>query len=365
MEVETPTTRRDAESKSSPEADSKALENEGTQHRITEDFVSKFNKAFTDEIALKFRKTHADNCHHWDFTFLIWHRKFVNSFWKEVGLPRTYAVLTDEKDRELYASLQKSVWQDRNGIFRTYLDRNKLNQWEENDTLAMRRNIAEGFVSSSFALDLDFAGPRNGYNIGFSSQIEEFHDIVHMETGRCMRSVRTAGGDQCFFIHHTFVDLVFEAWLEKNKPDIPVDKAYFDSEPVFKTEYKDYDEFKALWGERHFTSDDYKHVNRIVMSVPATRTLLVFDEILHIEEARRVIVYHRGEELGRFSIITGAPETCESCKTKKHKGQFLLSKLVPLTELSFRINFEFFSEWSEAKEEFKKIGVSVPYVASF
>jgi hypothetical protein len=80
-----------------------------TAQRISQDFIDSYYEKFTEEIAMQFRKQHEDNCHHWDYTFLLWHRKFVTQFWQTIDLPRTYAVLTDEHDRALYSSLKKTV----------------------------------------------------------------------------------------------------------------------------------------------------------------------------------------------------------------------------------------------------------------
>ncbi len=334
--------------------------------RIHADFIEAFNQQFTEAIAKKYQQYHQENCHHWDFTFLPWHRKFVTDFWSEIGLPRTYAVLTEATDRALFASLQKSMVlnDQRDAVFVN--DANKLNSFTNEDLQQVRLDIAESMICSAFALDLDFKGTNRdfGYNLSFSSQIEQFHDIIHGETSRGMRNVITAGGDQCFFIHHTFVDLVFETWLNDN-PDfeIPITKAHFEASPDLKLDYESYEAFESLFLERHFTEEDYKHVRRI--SAPLSRQAVVFDEIKHVESFRRVIMFHNNREVGRFAVLTGQIESCEGCARRKaHKGQFLLNALIPVSEIIWNINNQWFT-WETAKVKFEEIGMSIPKIVSF
>ncbi len=342
--------------------------------RIDKAFVELFNSKFNEEVALDFRQQHADNCHHWDYTFLLWHRKFIIKFWQTVNLPITYAVLTEEADRILYASLKKTIWEV-NGRFVFLDDANKLNSFTPEDLATMRLNIAEAMACSSFAIDLkehpartegNMIRVRNEsfYNLSFSSQVEEFHDIIHGETGQGMRSIETAGGDQCFFIHHSFVDLIFETWLNDN-PDIglPISAEHYDATDDLKSDYDSYQELVDLWKARYFTEDDYKIIRRI--SEPIVRQVVVFDRIEHTEGYRRVKMFHGGKEIGRFAILTGKVETCLSCARRgHHSGQFLLTKLVPVSEISWQINNRYYP-WEAAVHKFSEIGMSRPRVVSF
>lgn len=337
--------------------------------RISSDFVIEFNKTFTEKLARQYQEYHRENCHHWDFTFLLWHRKFLNKFWSEIDLPKTYAVLTEQVDRGLYSSLKKTLVSSPNGGLAFVDDGNKLNSFTDDDRLQMELNIAEAMICTSFALDLDFDGPNRDpnfgtYNLSFTSQVEEFHDIIHGETGKGMRSVETAGGDQCFFVHHTFVDLVFETWLN-DKPDIllPISQEHFEKSEELKDDYGSHQELIDLWNDRYFTEDDYKHVRRI--TAPISRQVIVFDHIAHTEDFRRVIMFHKNAEIGRFSILTGRVETCDNCaKRGSHEGQFLLRDLVPISEIVWNINNAWYT-WESAKKRFEELGMSQPYVVSF
>ncbi|MEM6900476.1 MAG: tyrosinase family protein [Pseudomonadota bacterium] len=335
--------------------------------RINQDFIDQFNQKFTETIALKYRRIHADNCHHWDYTFLPWHRKFVTQFWTELDLPRTYAVLTEDADRQLYASLVKSVLPAGNG-FQFVDDRNKLNSFTTDDLAQMKVNIAEGMACKSFALDLDLEGSnRFGglYNLSFSSQIQEFHDIIHGETGASMRSLQTAGGDQCFFMHHTFVDLIFETWLNDN-PELgmPVPRENFEASPDLQQDYDSYEELESLFSARYFAEEDYKIIRRII--APLTRFAVFFDRIEHSEGYRRVIMYYNSREIGRFAILTGQEETCVGCARRQaHTGQFLIQELVPVTEISWNIDNQWFTDFQSAVQKFSEIGMSAPRVVSF
>ena len=334
--------------------------------RINSQFVIDFNQKFTEQIAMKYQGIHQANCHHWDFTFLPWHRKFVNAFWSEIGLPRCYAVLTESADRELYASLKKTIILDSQNSLVFTDDDNKLNSFTDEDLSQVKLDIAEAMICKPFALDLNFEGNNTdfGYNLSFSSQVEQFHDMIHGETGRGMRNVLTAGGDQCFFIHHTFVDLIFETWLNDN-PDLamPISQALYDSSPDLLEDYISFDELNSMFTDRYFTEDDYKYVRRI--TAPLSRQIVFFDQIRHIESYRRVIMFHQNQEIGRFAVLTGRIETCSSCARKPyHTGQFLLRKLVPVTEIIWNINNQWFT-WETAKEKFQSIGMSTPRVVSF
>lgn len=342
--------------------------------RISKQFVEEFDQKFTDEIALKYRKIHQENCHHWDFTFLLWHRKFVTEFWSEIGLPRTYAVFTEREDRNLYRDLTKTVLAGPDGDYIVRRDPNKLDSFTNADLEQLKLNIAQASVCNSFALDLDFEGANRlpgthrfdfgYYNLSFSSQVEEFHDIVHGETGRGMRSVITAGGDQCFFVHHSFVDLVFETWLADN-PDavLPISQETFDNTPDLQQDYNSYNELVDIWGARYFSDEDYKFVRRI--TAPISRQVIVFDNIEHTEEYRRVIMYHGGSEIGRFAIVTGELDTCLTCARRgAHKGQFLLRELVPISEIIWNIDRQLYS-WDAARSKFEELGMSQPRIESF
>jgi len=347
-----------------------------SSQRINQHFVQQFNQAFTEELAKKYQQTHVDNCHHWDYNFVLWHRKFVNQFWEEIGLDRTYAVLTEAEDRDLYSQLTRSFISDAGDLsdMRWVEDTGKLNSFTLQDQRQMQLEIAQAMASSSFAMDLDHVGTNNlfiraegnpYYNLSFSSQLEQFHDIIHGETGRGMRRVGTAGGDQCFFVHHTFVDLVFEAWLEQN-PDmpLPITEEHFNSTPDLQNDYENYDELVSLWNERHYSQADYNHVYRIVEPLP--RQSVLFESIMHTEDFRRVIMFHQGEEIGRFAILTGRIETCLSCaRREKHTGQFLLRKLVPLHEIEWVINRRWYRTLEDATKAFEDIGMSPPVVVSF
>ena len=180
-----------------------------------------------------------------------------------------------------------------------------------------------------------------------------------------MRLVGTAGGDQCFFIHHTFVDLIFEAWLELN-PNIPlpITEEHFDATPDLQEDYESYDELVTLWNKRYYSSNDYNHVYRIIEPLP--RQSILFESIKHTEDFRRVIMFHNSEEIGRFAILTGRIETCLSCaRRQQHTGQFLLRKLVPLHEIDWVINRHWYCSLEEAIEAFAAIGLSAPVVVSF
>ena len=335
--------------------------------RINQAFVDQFNQLFTEELALKYRQLHEDNCHHWDFTFLPWHRKFVTQFWADLGLPRTYAVLTEETDRQFYASLTKSVFFSASG-YQFVDDHNKLNSFTNDDLAQVRFDIAEGMACKSFALDLDFEGAnRLGglYNLSFSSQIEQFHDIIHGETGASMRNVRTAGGDQCFFIHHTFVDLIFETWLNDNpEQGVPIPREHYDSSPDLQQDYDSYEELESLFTDRYFSEEDYRLVRRIV--APLTRFAVVFDRIEHTEGYRRVVMFNNGRELGRFAVLTGRIEICLACARRQaHTGQFLIQSLVPVTEIIWNIDNQWFTDLQSATQKFSEIGMSAPKVVSF
>jgi|GEM_PF-4286954 len=343
----------------------------GAAKRIDSDFVREFNEKFNEEIAMHYREEHELNCHHWDYTFLLWHRKFVTKFWTELELPRTYAILTDERDRNFYASLEKTVL-NADDEFVFSIDQNKLNSFTREDLAAVKLNIAEAMACTSFAIDLEIHPDSrtdvnrgfDAYNLSFSSQLEEFHDIIHGETGLGMRSVQTAGGDQCFFVHHTFVDLIFETWLNDNPDiDLSISEEHFNKTEDLQADYESYQELQNLWKERHFSEDDYKSVRRI--SAPIVRQIIVFDRIEHTEDYRRVIMYHNGEEIGRFAILTGKIETCLSCARRgHHSGQFLLQKLVPVSEISWVINNRFYP-WETAVQRFSEIGMSRPRIVSF
>ena len=361
--------------------------NIASDSRITASRVQKFNKKFSADIAMKYQKLHWDNCHHWDFTFLLWHRKFINKFWQEVDMERFYAILTERKDRDLYASLETTIlyqsdfasrfrgparakFEYRGEKFVVTDDPNKLNSFTAGDARQIELELAQAMVSSEFAIDLDFDGANkslHAYNLSFSSQLEEFHDIIHGETGLGMRDVVTAGGDQCFFVHHTFVDLVFETWLtDRTDKTIPITEANYNASPQLKQDYTDYKELESLFTSRYFHEGDYKFVKRIVDPLFLKRQILVFDSIKHTEAFRRVIMSHGGDEIGRFSILTGTVENCATCKSKGyHSGSFFMQKLAPLNEITWSINNRIYDTFEKAVKKFGEIGMSAPRIISF
>lgn len=346
--------------------------------RIDQGFVNEFNKRFTKQIAMDFREKHHMNCHHWDYTFLLWHRKLVKEFWARIGLLWTYAVLTEEKDRALYSSLKKTVVEE-NGEYRFKTD-GKSAKFESRDISSMKKYIRAAMGRDWFASDIgeplhQGMAPRTRpslppleADIAFSDYVEEFHDEVHVATGGSMRFIETAGGDQRFFIHHTFVDLVFETWLMKNKGiKMPISKKLFDDEGL-KGDYGSYENLHTLWNARYFEEADYKIVENIVDDADLSdgEGHVVFDRIKHTESHRHVIMRHQNEEIGRFAIFTGTPDTCQKCATRgEHRGIFLLDKLVPVEEISWEINKDGNQlEWNDAVKRFGEIGMSEPEVFS-
>lgn len=346
--------------------------------RIHVDFISEYNDKFTQDLASEFMETHRLNCHHWDYTFLLWHRKFMNEFWEAIGLERTYAVLTEDIDRELYKQIPKTFVMDQIGQPTFRDDYEKLNSFTASDEAQMRLEISQAMSNIEFAIDLDHEGRNRAndivstnnplqisfYNLSFTSQLEEYHDIIHGETGRGMRDVRTAGGDPCFYLHHTFVDLVFEAWMSAN-PEIalPISRDHYEATPDLVEDYESYEALEALWNERHYTDADYGHVYRI--TEPVVRQAVFFAEIKHTENFRRVIMAHNNREIGRFAVFTGLIESCASCARKQsHTGQFLIRDLVPINEIVWNINRRWYT-WEDAIEVFASIGMSRPVIVSF
>lgn len=337
--------------------------------RISANFVATYNQRFTAALAESFRAEHRASCHHWDFTFLLWHRKFMNGFWAEIELDRTYAVLTEASDRELYSELTGSIRSGPGGM-RFVHDLNKLDSFTQQDLDQIRLDIAEAMACSDFAIDLDFVGGNRDrgrfYNMSFSSQVEQFHDIVHGESSQGMRDVATAGGDACFYVHHTFVDLIFETWLvDHAEAELPITPEMFAASDVLKSDYADFDEIRRLWDERLYTETDYKHVRRI--SAPLVRQAVVFDRIDHDHGYRRVFMAHRDHgELGRFAVFTGSLATCAGCARKQfHTGQFLLRHLAPVHEIVWNINNRWYLDWDDAVKALAQLGMSRPYVVSF
>lgn len=74
------------------------------------------------------------------------------------------------------------------------------------------RNIMEGFASS-----------RTGYRL---PNVHTLHNQVHIAMGGDMSDVAPASNDPIFYLHHAFVDMIFEKWLRKYNHDASVLSPY-------------------------------------------------------------------------------------------------------------------------------------------
>jgi len=62
----------------------------------------------------------------------------------------------------------------------------------------------------------------SGGNNGFSVDLEfNLHGTVHDWVGGSMEMLEWSASDPIFFMHHCFVDLIFETWLRNNNPAVP------------------------------------------------------------------------------------------------------------------------------------------------
>jgi len=325
-------------------------------------------------LSRRFATDHRENCHHWDYTFLLWHRKFVNKFWSKeagIGMERFYFLPFKKTHIKLFKKLTKTLVSDR-----FYDDWKKMARFTDADSKAIVRELQQAFFCDTFDIDLDRIGSNrsaNGlYNISFSSQLEEAHDMIHGHTGAGMGNVATAGGDACFFIHHTFMDLCFEFWLHRKARALPFSKEHFAASPYLQKDFKDYAELEKLWSDRYYAEADYAHFEEIYQAGRATSTLIKFDDIKHSTDIRQIVMQDKsGNEIGRFAIFTGSETNCIECATKKHTSSFSLTALVQLSAIVWFIFDSTSGKWNryddlgKATKALAKIGLSTPYIISF
>jgi hypothetical protein len=64
-------------------------------------------------------------------------------------------------------------------------------------------------------------GP-NAYNDGWSIYVEfNLHGTVHDWVGGSMMMLEWSASDPLFYMHHCYVDLLFEQWIRANNPSVP------------------------------------------------------------------------------------------------------------------------------------------------
>ena len=69
-------------------------------------------------------------------------------------------------------------------------------------------NILEGYAST-----------KTGYSL---PNVHALHNLVHVFVGGTMEYVSTSPNDPIFFLHHSFVDRIYEKWLRKYNKDASV-----------------------------------------------------------------------------------------------------------------------------------------------
>ena len=343
---------------------------------ITAEKVNRFNIAFP-RLARKYQVIHRDNCHHWDYLFILWHRRFINQFWDEIGLDRFYFIPFESEDVELYKMLTHSV----NTQGRGYRDNTKMRRWSSGDADALVAHLVQAFACETFDLafgDNERNRSRNGlYNISFSSQLEEAHDIVHGATGAGMQRVGTAGGDATFFVHHTFVDLCFEYWKQRSKKLLPITADHFDSSPQLQQSFRSFEEINRLWNQSLYAVEDFRRLEEMLDGQVPSTMLLRIGRITHIREFRSVIMLVRRRlggteqqvEVGRFAVITGTIANCESCRERQeHASSFALTSVPPglrLEQIRWIIDGQRFDTFRSARNKLESIGMSQLELISF
>jgi len=348
---------------------------------ITQQKVNDFNNKFQPELAEKYRAIHDTKCHHWDFSFLLWHRKLVNEFWSDIALERFYFIPFVPGHIPLYQDLKSTIRMQ--GEKFVYVKKaQKLQNYSEERSKRVARELQQAIYCDTFDLDLDHTGSNRSqnrlYNISFSSQLEEAHDLVHGYTGAGMSNIRTAGGDACFFIHHTFIDLAFEFWLQKKLKSLPFTEEHFNASPSLKNDFNSFDEIKKLWEARYYTQVDYQHFEELYNRGRATNTLIKFDRIEHRQEMRLVRMENRtGTTIGEFAIFTGSIETCAHCKDiQSHTCCFSLTEVIQLTSIVWFIAIDQdhnssnpvwtrYDRFEEARDALGNMGISPPYIIIF
>ena len=80
------------------------------------------------------------------------------------------------------------------------------------ETSCSFRNILEGFASS-----------KTGYRL---PNVHILHNEVHISMGGDMGDVPSAANDAIFYLHHSFIDLIFEKWLKTYKQNATILSPY-------------------------------------------------------------------------------------------------------------------------------------------
>lgn len=331
---------------------------------ITAERVVEFSEKFTGELAIKYKDEHVANCHHWDYTFVLWHRKFVTKFWNDINMPRFYFMPWITEQHQHFRNLTQSI--DSNN--RIYHDRNKFVLSDDSQIRFVIIELVEALFCETFALDLDHVGSNrsnNGfYNMSFSSQLEQLHDMIHGMTGTAMRNVGTAGGDACFFIHHTFVDLVFEYWRREYNKELPISEDHFLASQELQEIFPDgYKELQDLWNVNYYEEEDFIPFQNLQENI--TMSLLKFDNIQHRDIFRTVRVWDGTQVIANFSVFTGGEDNCITCKQKTERGH---ASSFPLVGNNFNIRSFWFNinnrwyDYATMQNAFANVGMSRPYI---
>lgn len=158
-------------------------------------------------------------CEHTNRLFTLWHTAYINKF--EDGLGR---YLEDEN-----LGLPYLDWTDPDGStafdWEAYVNSNtwsrglkfRNRQFSNGPLPAVRSSTFAEQIrasASSWANDVATMHCERNYNI-FNSRIEDIHNTVHLVIGGergDMSSVSRASFDPIFWLHHNFVEKVFDEW---------------------------------------------------------------------------------------------------------------------------------------------------------
>ncbi|RCN47523.1 common central domain of tyrosinase [Ancylostoma caninum] len=186
--------------------------------------------------------------------FLGWHREFIKRYeiaLRTVDHKAALPYWDNTLDERLHYKKDSILWSEKmmgEADDQGYVVRSPFGQWQTTDVcvfrmdvLFIRMNLGYQYFTRHIGRNRGYlmteedvqtiientpsyqhifaytAASRECYNPGFWTALEYVHGLPHMYVGGHMARITASTNDPLFWMHHSFVDLIWEQWRQKHQ----------------------------------------------------------------------------------------------------------------------------------------------------